>query len=108
MGIEGIVQQPPGLSLLLKVGEEVDQRELDLLCQRGDGCDHIGADGVLPGRGLHKPATAAGRRILGIDLALRRNVQQDRKDAIRPAEVLKLGEQRVEGLPFGGGQELLG
>jgi hypothetical protein len=38
--------------LLLKVGEEVDQRELDLLCERGDGCDHIGTDGVLPGRGL--------------------------------------------------------
>ena len=29
MGIEGIVQQPPGRRLLLKGGEEVDQRELD-------------------------------------------------------------------------------
>src|SRR5713101_9095829 len=58
MGIEGIVQQPPGLRLLLKVGEEVDQRELDPLGQRGEGGDHIGADGVLPSRRLHNLAPA--------------------------------------------------
>jgi hypothetical protein len=92
MGIEGIVQQPPGLRLLLKVGEEVDQREIDLLCERGDSFGHIGADGALPGGGLHKPATALGRYILGIDLALRRNVQQGQQDARRPTEVVKLGK----------------
>jgi hypothetical protein len=108
MSIEGIVQQLPGLRLLLKVGEEIDQRELDPLCQRGDGGDHIGADGVLPGGSLQKPSPAVGHSILSIHLALRRNVQQDRQDARRPAEVVKLGEQHVEGLPFGGGQELLG
>jgi hypothetical protein len=59
-------------------------------------------------RGLHQPATAARRRILGIELALRRKVQEDRQDALRPAEVWALGEQRVEGLPFFGGQEPLG
>ena len=61
MDIEGVVQQTPDLDSLLKVGEEVDQRELDLLRQRGEGLGHIGADGVLPGRGLQHPVTAARR-----------------------------------------------
>src|SRR5262245_56882316 len=70
VGIEGIVHQSPGLRVLLKGGEEVDQREFDPLGQRGEGRNHIGADGVLPSRGLQKPAPAVGRRIRGIDLAL--------------------------------------
>ena len=100
MGIKRIVQQVPNLGVPLKVGKEVDQREFDRLRQRGDGLDHIGADGPLSGRGLQNPATAARRRILGIDLALRRQVQEDRQDSMRSAKVAKLSQQCVEGLPF--------
>ena len=78
MGIEGVVQQFPGLGLPLEMGEKVNQRELDLLRQRADGLDHIGADGALPGRGLQKTVPVARRRILGIHLALRGNIQEDR------------------------------
>jgi hypothetical protein len=52
MLIERVVQQFPSLGLLLKVGKEVDQWELDRLRQRGDDLGHIGADGPLPGYGL--------------------------------------------------------